>query len=241
MFSPQTKINENFDYGCTEKVFVRNKVVNYIAKDQYIGYSFKQGGYWELWMLDFIKKFYKQGTNMVDMGSNIGSSALLMDEVLSDNCKVYCFEPMYNDVTFKNIVDNNLQDRLILYNCGLGNKIDVFNVDKIDLFSDSNFGAKTIFEGEGKEYNDNKWKINVFPLDYFNIDNVSLIKMDVEGMEKEVLEGAYNLIEKNKPTMLVEIQKLNDFLETDIYKKIKQLGYKLARINYGYNDYILFL
>jgi len=51
------------------------------------------------------------------------------------------------------------------------------------------------------------------PLDSFGIeDKISFMKIDVEGMEMEVLGGAKNLIERDHPILFVEVCKKNDRL-----------------------------
>ena len=56
---------------------------------------------------------------------------------------------------------------------------------------------------------------------------ISFIKIDVEGHEKEVIDGSINIIKKYKPTLLVEIEKRHNnkpVHETIDY--INALGYK---------------
>ena len=61
-------------------------------------------------------------------------------------------------------------------------------------------------------------------LDSLEIDRVDFIKIDVEGMEEDVLNGARKVIEKNQPIMLIEHIKSNkDFLQ----KFLNNFDYKL--------------
>ena len=56
---------------------------------------------------------------------------------------------------------------------------------------------------------------------------IGFIKIDVEGHEKNVLEGAKNLIKKNKPNLLVEIEERHSQLKVeDTINFINNLGYK---------------
>ena len=81
--------------------------------------------------------------------------------------------------------------------------------------------------------------INIVPLDYFNFENISLIKIDVENMEIEVLEGCLNLIKRCKPTIIIESYKLAELKETLIFKELLALGYEIDIIPEGCNDYIM--
>lgn len=75
-------------------------------------------------------------------------------------------------------------------------------------------------------------KVPMMPLDDFNFTNVGFIKIDVEGYEKEVLDGARETIRREKPVLLVEIEQrlLSNPME-EIFNKI---------IDFGYNGQFLF-
>mgnify|MGYP001645040635 FL=1 len=57
-------------------------------------------------------------------------------------------------------------------------------------------------------------------IDILNLPRIDLIKMDVEGMEIEVLDGASESIAKNKPIMLVEILKTGRDKIVDFFKDL---------------------
>jgi FkbM family methyltransferase len=71
-------------------------------------------------------------------------------------------------------------------------------------------------------------KVPVKRLDDYKFDGkVGFIKIDVEGHEKSVLDGAVNLLERDHPSMLIEIEerhKPNSI--NDIKSVLNQLGYK---------------
>ena len=75
-------------------------------------------------------------------------------------------------------------------------------------------------------------------------NRISLIKIDVEGMEHQALEGAKNTIKKNKPKIICEIaggcQREHPFAIEQV-KKIKAYckknGYKMKKITF--HDYLL--
>ena len=72
-----------------------------------------------------------------------------------------------------------------------------------------------------------KFKIKTKKLDEINFKNqISFIKIDVEGHEKEVIEGGINTIKKFKPKLLVEIEK--KYTKKDVsatVNYINSLGY----------------
>lgn len=87
------------------------------------------------------------------------------------------------------------------------------------------------------------------PLDALNLNNVSFIKIDVENMEADVLDGAIATIMRNKPVMLIEIQgngqrpvQLGENTEEMALislEKIRKLGYNLIQLDNS-ADYLAF-
>jgi FkbM family methyltransferase len=233
----QTKNKFDLDEKILEKKILRNKTINYIKNDTCIGHFLKSGIYWEEWMFKYIKQNYIENTNMIDLGGNIGTTTLLMSEVLSQKCKIFTFEPIYNDILLKNIFDNNLANNVEVYPYGLGNKIETLKIKPINLYDNINFGAMSLVEHLTEE--DNSFNINIVPIDYFNFENISLIKVDVENMEVEVLEGCLELIKRCKPTIIIETHQLPQFKETNIFKQLLSLEYGIESIPEGHNDFIM--
>jgi len=150
---------------------IRNKIINYIKNDICIGNEIKNGNYWEEWMFKYIQQNYIENTNIIDLGGNIGTTTLLMSEVLSNNCKIFTFEPIYSDILFKNISDNNLNHRVVIYPYGVGNEIKTLKIKPVNLSDETNFGGVSIIQT--LEDKDDSYKIDIFPVDYFNFDNIS--------------------------------------------------------------------
>ena len=141
---------------------LRNKKINFISHDTCIGSTIKSGIYWEEWMLKYISEYYINGTNMIDLGANIGTTTLLMSEIISPENKIYSFEPIYHDIAYMNIIDNNLDDKIKLFPCGVGNKISTFIFPKVNLNNNINFGATSIQNCEScKEPSSNEIRIPI--------------------------------------------------------------------------------
>jgi hypothetical protein len=66
----------------------------------------------------------------------------------------------------KNIVDNNLGEKIILYPYGVGNKIESVKIGNIDLTSSTNFGGTSIVDTLEDNYN--SMKVNLIPVDVLN-------------------------------------------------------------------------
>lgn len=198
--------------------------------------------WWEIEMLPVFKKYYVPNTNIIDIGANIGSHSLLMSEIISPNSLIFSFEPVYWDIVQKNIFENHLQDKICLFPQGLGKRNEVIEINTMDRMKPNNFGQLSIVKKIKTAHI--KKKIGVITLDSIHLHNISLIKIDVEGMEKDVLEGARNTIAKNLPTIIIEIwsDEMENFIQSDIGKFLfDQCKYKLIPLPHSASnhDYIL--
>lgn len=86
-----------------------------------------------------------------------------------------------------------------------------------------------------------QWQVPAFPLDVLlhgnGIGHVDLIKIDAEGAEKFVLQGAKRLIERYRPALLVEVAwttgLLFDYPSDDILRLIESYGYRWEWVKDG--------
>ena len=150
--------------------------------------------------------------------------------------KVHSFEP--NPIIFK-YINKNLKKfikNIHLYNFALRNQNKTMNLKIPIRNSNSN---KEIFEeyyemGKATIHNENNFEnyenfeIQTKTIDELSFDNkISFIKIDVEGHELEVIEGAKNTIKRDKPVLLVEIEK--QYTKKEVAESINfinSLGYK---------------
>lgn len=71
-------------------------------------------------------------------------------------------------------------------------------------------------------------------LDDFGINNVSLIKIDIEGHEIEAIKGGLETIKKSKPVIIVEVFRGPECDERLMY--LRSLGYQVTHLED--NDYL---
>lgn len=70
---------------------------------------------------------------------------------------------------------------------------------------------KNEFIGQAISYDEQKMRVvQSISLDSLNLSRIDLIKLDVEGMEVSVLNGAHETILQNKPVLLIEIIKTDE-------------------------------
>jgi len=160
----------------------------------------------------------KRKRSFVDVGANLGTYSIPASRVYD---KVYCYEPnkkiatLLKSTNIKNMIVNNYA--LSNYNGQANLNIPVFNKKSLEMHSQA-----SIVNG----FSGNVNKVNVVKLDDENIDCVDAIKIDVEGAEFDVLEGAKATIEKHKPLLVVELEERHHNKKLkDMIKKISGYGY----------------
>jgi FkbM family methyltransferase len=181
--------------------FKVNCILNDLCITNYMKFT---GKLWEDSLEKYIKESYIENTNMIDIGSNIGTTSLAMSKYISNNSFIYAFEPVYDEILNMNVKENNLTNKIKVFPIGLSNKSTKLTGGFIDFEQKKNYGFTQIDKLK-KADEKTKFVINVETLDSLKIENISFIKIDVEGCEREVLEGSINTIYKNTPTILIEI------------------------------------
>ncbi|EAJ5474951.1 FkbM family methyltransferase [Campylobacter jejuni] len=150
---------------------------------------------------------------VVDIGANVGNHSLFL---ASKGIEVIAFEanPKLCEIIKENIKINNFEDKITLFNYGLSNKREKANFTKE---KPSNYGGMTL-------KCQSKGTIQCDTLDSFTIqEKIDLIKIDVEGMELAVLQGAEQTILRNKPFIFLESNEVVSFY--NIKRFLEKLQY----------------
>lgn len=166
---------------------------------------------------------------MFDIGANIGTITTLVANVLR-SCEIYCFEPQHDvfKILCGNLAINNL-DNCRAYNIALGNKNTTVEIREPDYFSPNDFGIFSLIENKIPVLSNKTIMVDVCTVDDFvakhHIEKIDLIKIDAEGMDFAVLEGARLIIEKYNPRIFIEhsdnkksnLDKIQNFLGHEKY------------------------
>jgi|TARA_B110000285_G_scaffold7936_1_gene8156 FkbM family methyltransferase len=192
-----------------------------IKNDEYIGPCIARGFEWDGWMRQDVSMYYKSGTDILDIGANIGYNTLIFSEF----GPVHSFEPVYHGIVNKNAEINETKHPIKVYNCALSNEQ---REDEIHLPS-RGCQSETLLNYGGTSFHhapDMKGvgvRVKCEKLDDIYEGTPSILKIDVEGHELQALEGAKETITQHKPMILIEI---HDFTEdNEVHKFIKDLGY----------------
>lgn len=161
----------------------------------------------------------------VDVGSNFGCWSL----ALAPHCtRGLAFEPQpaIHKLLLETLALNKVEVTALRAACGM--KLEHRLIPRLDLDRPANFGGIALDQTYKPQADAPKVTVEVIPLDdcVRNTDMVSFIKIDVEGMESQVLLGAQRTIKRCRPIMFVE----SDHTDTDkelLRQQLEQLGYIL--------------
>ena len=165
------------------------------------------GTFYEIDLLAYMETLDLPDGVIVDVGANIGNHAIFMASFLGP---VTAFEPypVILPVLKRNLEANPVDVKL--FEVGLGAK-----PSRGALVAEAgNIGAAHIVEGDDVE---------IDTLDRFNLD-VALMKVDVEGMELEVLQGAVETLKRCRPHLFLECGTRKHFHVLRAF--LEPLGYK---------------
>ena len=157
---------------------------------------------------DASLKYVKQWRVCLDIGSNIGQWTRPLAKRFKS---VVCFEPNPN---FRQCFEKNIQEKnVLLWPYGLSDK---------EHKAKQDFNSTVLHEEDGD--------IDCRTLDSFGLTNVDFVKIDVDGFEIPLLNGARETLSKNDPVINIEMKRDK---RTDIVVKcesiLKDLGYEFQK------------
>ena len=160
--------------------------------------------------------FIKPGMNIIDVGANIGIYTIIADKKLRGDGKIWAFEP--SSENYKRLLKNlslNKCDLVTPVNLGLGNKEN----EELYLRRDTGYGDAERYmlpnnKLPSEELSNIKEQVegeivNLTTLDAFmrktNNSKVDFIKMDAEGYEYFILQGAKEILTSN-PNVVIMLE-----------------------------------
>jgi FkbM family methyltransferase len=177
---------------------------------------------WEGWAENFESREYKKlglrGNVCLDIGAHVG---IWTKRLSQDFDQVICFEPLQKHIECHRRNCENLSN-VILHEYALSN----VESESVMSTKDSNSGMSSLLNRRFKGKNEVVVKTKI--LDSFDLPKIDFMKIDVEGFEKEVLEGGRETIMRDKPIIYVEIWK-NKLESTSEF--ITSLGYSVKEMS----------
>lgn len=178
--------------------------------------------------MGFLLHFLRKDDVFFDVGANVGAYTLLASGV--KKAKSIAFEPSKNtnQLLRNNIALNNLQQVVNCMEVGVGAK------EKTLWFTENEDTTNHVLNEPEK----NSDKIEIIPLDSFYPNfTPTLIKIDVEGFEAEVLSGSQNILKSNElKAIIIELNGSGlryGYEDNDIHETLLKAGF----LPYAYNPF----
>jgi len=198
----------------------RHGVMMYFATDWIIGRSLDLYGEFSEGEVALFAQMLKPGMTVVDVGANIGAHTVYFATAVGARGRVFAFEPQR--IIYQMLCGNvalNMHGNVVAVQAALGASPGRIVVPRVDYTKGGNFGQVALDSAQPGE------TVNVQTLDAYSLKSCHLIKIDVEGMEQSVLEGARKTLAAHQPILYVE----NDREEKSagLIKWLLDAGYRL--------------
>jgi FkbM family methyltransferase len=191
--------------------------------DMGVGWQLSEYGAYDRVEMEFLKlllgflRSERPDLIVIDVGANIGMHSVVFSPQVGPNGKVFAFEAQR--IVFNMLAGNmalNSISNVYCFHHAVSDGDGFIDIPQFDYGKPLNIGSIE-FGDEQKEPigqdrivdKAHQEQVMAVTLDGCGFDHVDLIKIDVEGMEVKVLEGAKALIQRCKPLMLVEHLKSN--------------------------------
>lgn len=172
--------------------------------------------------MGFLLHFLRENDLFVDIGANVGSYTILASAQIG--CESISFEPVPS--TYQNLKNNislnKIQEKVTALNIALGGQIgEIYFTSSLDTMN---------HVSKDKNLNDILVKVSTLDDILKNENTPSLIKIDVEGFETEVLKGAsLTLHNEGLKAIIIELNGSGEKLGFDekvIHKTLLELNFK---------------
>ena len=224
-------VNQFIDVIVARRIGSRSREFNLVRggkmaifASDYIGIHINQYGFFDAANLAIVFSFLTpildeiKNDAALDIGANIGNHSIYFSKYF---CSILSFEPhpkIFDLLTFNSKMVNNV----IAYNFGLGDEKKTLELNE----NWENMGSSSIKHHSNGD--DRKVNINIRRLDDIELgsNGISLIKIDVEGFESNVIRGGLATINKYQPIIILE-QLESEFIDgsTDALELLKKEGY----------------
>jgi FkbM family methyltransferase len=195
------------------------------------------GHYHERYEAGLVRRLLKDDDGFWDVGANVGYFTLVAATALANRGQIVAFEPGEN--AFARLVENislNAYDNIKTFQLAVSDREGEAVLHVLGDIADSSASLYPAGPAQGREE-----VCRTVSLDHFrreeDLSPPDLIKLDVEGAELAVLQGARELMAATPPLLLVEMEEKNLRAAGASREAIRQFlagyGYRAAHLRKG--------
>ncbi|WP_186405518.1 FkbM family methyltransferase [Candidatus Accumulibacter aalborgensis] len=205
-----------------------------IDSDEVVSRALALYGEWAQDELDLLAHIIRPGMRVLDVGAFIGTHSLAFSRFAGAEGRVYSFEPRREifAVLAANLLINDCHNVTPL-NIGLADMKQTAHLQSLDLHQMVNFGGIPLNADSCSSTSDT-YPMEISTIDNLAIGTIDVIKLDVEGMERLVLNGAESTIARDRPIVFCECNSLTagcELLEFGAARQYALLGFLASAFN----------
>jgi len=179
----------------TRTIETRHGTFTVFDEDELVGLSLVTYGEYSEGEVEVFRKVLRSGDVAIDVGANIGALTVPMAKLVGEQGKVWAFEASDANLKllYKNIEQNNLSKVEVLP-FAASDKSGFLKVDK----------QSALHAYSRRDINEGEFEVSCMTIDELKLAKVKLIKIDVDGHELQVLNGAVETIKRCRPIIYIE-------------------------------------
>lgn len=205
-----------------------------IDSDRVVSHALSMYGEWAMDEIKLLEQLISPGMSVLDVGAYIGTHSLAFSHFVGDKGQVHSFEPRKEicEVLRHNLLLNGCKN-VHVSEIGLSDEEGELQLPVINLNEPENFGGLALV-GQGSLHENDTYPVRISTIDSLNIEKIDVIKLDVEEMERKVLDGAKKTIAATRPLIFCECNSLQagaDILEFSKNSEFQVFGFLAAAYN----------
>jgi FkbM family methyltransferase len=192
----------------------------YNVNDTYVGRSLDVYGEYSEGEADLFGQVLQTANVIVEVGANIGAHTVFLAQRIGPTGFIWAFEPQR--IVFQNLCANIVLNNLTNVSClpvAVGSQRGTIHVPILDATQENNFGALSLGAFDVGEM------VPLITLDSLEVAACHFLKIDVEGMEKQVLQGATELVRRHRPILYIENDRQDQ--SDELIRYVDSLNYSM--------------
>lgn len=194
-------------FQCDRRSDIENKII--------------QRGLFDRTLIDLMLDFAKPNSIIADVGANMGAYTVPLAK-MAPFCSVHAFEPnpLMVERLRRNLALNQLSN-VVIHEIGVS---DAHGEETLYAVTEGNQGASSFIPYSIRNEKTRPIPVIMETLDHIFFEQnqpVSLIKIDVQGFELNVLKGALNILKQSKPCVIFEYER-DHFSEPGEENRVKK-------------------
>jgi FkbM family methyltransferase len=212
----------NLEGGCYQLARCRHGLLVCNRNDVFIGRSLLHYGEYSQGEVDFLTGWLKNGDVVVEAGANIGAITVPLAQSVAPGGGVLAYEPqrLAHQILCANLALNGLSN-VFTRQAAAGAVAGETGVPDLRPEAVMNYGGVSL----GNSPTPGWLPVPVETIDDYALGRCALIKVDVEGMERAVLQGAARTIATLRPLLYVENGEREH--SPELLATIRAFGYRL--------------